>query len=100
MASVILFWQTQSMKTEELGIDLGGDGVTANDPSDGDTGTNNLQNYPVLTSIGIDDQVISGTLHSTPSTTFKIEFFRNNEFDPSGYGEGETYYRLIFKCYY
>lgn len=32
----------------QLGIDLGNNGVTANDDDDGDSGPNQLQNYPVI----------------------------------------------------
>jgi FlgD Ig-like domain len=76
-----------------LGIDLGDDGVTANDALDADTGPNSLQNFPVLTSIvqepsGLIDVI--GTLNSTPSTNFKINFFRSSTCNASGYGEGEV----------
>ncbi len=37
-----------------LGIDLGGDGITPNDPGDADTGPNNLQNFPEISSAAID----------------------------------------------
>lgn len=76
-----------------IGIDLNGDGVTPNDTGDGDTGANNLQNYPVLTealsSAGL--IAISGTFNSLPNTTFRLEFFANPTCDSSGYGEGQTY---------
>ena len=75
-----------------LGIDLWGDGVTANDVGDGDTGPNNLQNFPVLTSavLGI-GTTVSGSLNSTASTTFRIEFFSNVTGDASGFGEGQNF---------
>ncbi|HEX8141546.1 MAG TPA: DUF4394 domain-containing protein [Pyrinomonadaceae bacterium] len=76
-----------------LGIELGFDGVTPNDALDTDTGPNNLQNYPVLTSTTSagGDTTIAGTLNSTPSTSFRIEFFSNTAIDPSGFGEGQTF---------
>ena len=74
-----------------LGIDLDGDGVTPNDPCDGDAGSNNRQNTPVITSASSAGGTtsIEGTLNSTPNITFTIEFFSNAACDPSGFGEGE-----------
>ncbi len=72
-----------------LGIDLGQDGVTLNDPEDDDTGVNNLQNFPVLTSASTGG--VQGTLNSTPNTAFLLEFFANSTCDFSGFGEGETF---------
>jgi len=65
--------------------------VTANDDGDGDSGPNNLQNFPVLTSATIGSTTIEGTLNSTPDTEFRLEFFANSTCDPSGHGEGERF---------
>ncbi len=76
-----------------LGFDLNSDSVTANDTGDGDTGANNLQNYPVVTSAisnGV-DSTVAGTLNSTSNTTFTLDFYDNAAADPSGFGEGQTY---------
>ena len=74
-----------------VGIDLGIDGATANDAGDGDTGPNNLQNYPTLTSATLGSTILSGTFNSTASSTFRLEFFSNSACDGSGNGEGEIY---------
>jgi len=75
-----------------LGIDLGNDGVTANDSGDGDTGPNSLQNFPVLTSVTTgSNTVITGTLNSTPEKTFTLHFYQSETADPSGHGEGSSY---------
>jgi CSLREA domain-containing protein len=74
-----------------LGIDLGNDGVTPNDTGDGDTGPDNLQNFPVITGANVGDTHVTGTLDSTPGGTFTIEVFANTTCDGSGYGEGQTY---------
>ena len=71
-----------------LGIDFWNDGVTGNDANDGDTGPNNLQNFPVLNSAVLGTgTTISWTLNSTPNTTFRVEFFANASND----GEGQTF---------
>ena len=80
-----------------LGIDLEFDGdpncVEPNDNCDTDTGPNNLQNYPVLTSAisGGGSIFIQGSLNSAASTTFRVEFFDNVQCDPFGNGEGQTF---------
>ncbi len=76
-----------------IGIDLGGDGVTSNDGNDGDSGPNNLQNFPVLSSVSSfgGNTAITGTLNSTASANFRVEFFSNAGCDASGNGEGQTF---------
>jgi titin len=74
-----------------LGIDLGHDGVTANDAGDGDVGANDLQNYPNLTWAFADGgTTIQGAFNSTPNTSFALWFYANATCDPSGHGEGRT----------
>ncbi len=77
----------------QIGIDLNWDGVTGNDGCDADTGTNNVQNFPVITSasFGGGNVTLSGTLNSTASTTFRLEFFSNSACDGSGNGEGQAF---------
>jgi hypothetical protein len=84
-----------------LGIDLTNDGRTNNDttppppppPPDSDTGENELQNFPGLTSAkpamkkGKKVTTIKGTLVSTPNRTFTIQLFSN----PPGEDEGKTF---------
>jgi hypothetical protein len=83
-----------------LGISLGGRcdtkaTPTPNDIGDADSGPNNRQNYPVITSaLGgptiFERKTIAGTLDSTPLTTFALEFFASESCDPSGNGEGRS----------
>ncbi|MEG5055338.1 DUF4347 domain-containing protein, partial [Microcoleus sp. B13-B6] len=75
---------------KRLGIDLiGNTGITPNDLGDADTGSNNLQNYPVLTSVS--GNTVSGILNSTPNANFRVEFFANSSYDQAGAGQGEAF---------
>ena len=75
-----------------LGIDLGAIGVNANDAGDGDSGANNLQNYPVITSASPSGPAttVVGTLNSAANTLFRLEFFYQQLPNASGFGEGQT----------
>jgi len=76
-----------------LGIDLGMDGVTPNDPCDADAGPNNLVNYPVLTSATNCGSltIVTRTLNSVPNPTFTLEFFSDHTTDPTTYGQGRIF---------
>jgi hypothetical protein len=78
-----------------LGIDLGDDGVTANDSLDPDTGTNNLQNFPVIdvahSSAITSSTTINGRINATPSADVHLDFFRNAVCDSSNHGEGDFF---------
>ena len=76
-----------------LGIDLGSDAVTDNDPNDADAGANNLQNYPLLGPITSDgtSTTFTGTLNSAPSTDYILQFFASAFSDPTGHGEGQVF---------
>ena len=74
---------TQNTSTDPFPIDLNGDGPTPNDPApDADSGANNLQNFPVITSAVVmnNDLQVSGSLVSGPSTQYRIEVFANGAF--------------------
>jgi parallel beta-helix repeat protein len=77
-----------------IGIDLradtsgGFDGATLNDAGDGDTGSNDLMNFPVIYSAVISGGNITVIGEARPGAT--VEFFEADG-DASGYGEGQTF---------
>ncbi|MCI0465097.1 MAG: PKD domain-containing protein, partial [Gemmataceae bacterium] len=76
-----------------LGIDLNPDGVNLNDPGDPDTGANNRQNYPVFTALTRSESstTLHGTIDGSPDTPLLLQFFASSVFDPTGFGEGQTF---------
>ena len=90
-----------------LGIDLAGDGVTADDNKDADDGPNALSNFPIIVAAikgGTScTQNVSGTFNGRPNVQYYVEVFSSDlcNGDTSGvdhfatagsnYGEGRTY---------
>lgn len=75
-----------------LGIDVGNDGVSLNDPGDlNSTGAGGKQNFPIINWAHAEngETVLEGILDSKPTTNYNLEFFANVACDPSGFGEGE-----------
>ncbi len=66
------------------GIDNDGDGVTKNDAGDGDTGPNQLQNFPFISSVdyGATSVTVHGILKSSPNTTFDLDIFESPSCTP------------------
>src|SRR4029078_13191791 len=63
-----------------VGIDLGNDGVTANDAGDVDSGPNPLHNYPVLLPAppqSPSGTVVLGAFDSIASTAYSLDFYVN-----------------------
>jgi titin len=82
----------------DLGIDLLGisseTGVTLNDLNDVDVGSNDLQNFPIITKVSVvspDQVTVEGFLNSTANKLHILHFYANNTGDSAGYGEGELY---------
>jgi hypothetical protein len=77
-----------------LGIDIGGNGVTANDEGDLDSGVNLTQNFPVLANAQVDglgQTAVDVDLSSFAGGSFTIRFYANPSCHASGYGEGRTF---------
>ncbi len=76
-----------------LGIDLGDDGVTPNDPQDVDVGLNAFQNFPILTGATAagGGTTFAGVFNGRPNATLTLDLFVSSACDTSGFGEGETY---------
>jgi hypothetical protein len=70
--------------------DIEWDDIDVNDAFDADGGTNNHQNYPVLTEASATSATtkVIGSLHSTPNATFAILLYANPLCSSRGYGEG------------
>lgn len=83
------------------GIDLGsaafGDGVTANDATDADTGANDLLNWPVLTSATstMSTSTVNGqalTQGPQSASPYRLQFFASPSCDTvGGNGEGQVF---------
>jgi uncharacterized repeat protein (TIGR01451 family) len=78
-------------KNVGLGIDLGGDGVTANAPGY-QYGPNRRQPFPDITSAypTTGGTQVEGNLVALPNAVYTIDFYANDQPGGGGYGQGQT----------
>lgn len=78
-----------------IGIDIGDNGVTLNDAGDGDSGPNELLNFPeaIRAIVTSTNQLGYSFRLDAPAVAngYRIEFFANSAADPTGFGEGERF---------
>ena len=78
-----------------LGIDLGGEGVTPNDAGDGDSGPNDLMNFPDGITATWDpthnQTTFNGHVDTINPNTVSVDLFANSIHDPSDHGQGEVF---------
>jgi hypothetical protein len=62
-----------------IGIDLGSNGISLNDPGDADAGANLGQNFPIIHTVTFAASTITidGTLDSAPNSLFDLDFYAN-----------------------
>lgn len=70
-----------SNSTINISLDPASGRSIPNDIGDGDSGANNLQNFPAIESVAIanNSASIKGNLNSTPNTQFTIQFFSESQ---------------------
>jgi len=69
------------------------------DFADADTGSNGLQNYPLVTHVEFDTNAntkkVEWTLYGRRNSDFLIDLFENDDADPSGFGEGQRFLKSV-----
>jgi trimeric autotransporter adhesin len=91
------FLGNQIFSNATLGIDFAPNGIYANDLGDADTGVNDLQNFPVLTTVVSTggNTTITGTFNSTANKSFRLEFFTTPTGAMNGHGDANTFIGTI-----
>lgn len=75
-----------------LGIDLGDDGVTPNQPGGTTPGPNDLLSYPdLMAAFSGASTRITGSLNGPANAVITLDFYASPAADPTGFGEGKRY---------
>jgi parallel beta-helix repeat protein len=80
------------IQNNSIAIDLGMDGVSANDINDTDLGPNSLLNFPVfLSAVSTAGNLnIAGSYNGTANTTFRVEFFGSPVGSVTQHGQAQS----------